>query len=172
MKPKVIDKMRRMLIEVLFFSIIIPSIMVLGFLTLSYSDQSYIRDISPNVIFWPFVLIFLLIYATPAYLALFLVKKVATFSKMELIADAVTHIFWLTSIPLHAMGYGYYAISQQPGNKIENDKKRMFISNALSIVFILALQVRQIPNAVFAVISISILLSVIVIIVGKARKSD
>jgi hypothetical protein len=73
-------------------------------------------------------------------------------------------------MPLDIMGFGYYAIIKAGG--MEGEKSRTFVSNAISLAFILALQLRQIPNAVIAVVSISILLSIVVIIVGNVRKSD
>lgn len=158
-------------IEFMLLNFIIPLTLALGFMSLSLPDRNYVLEITVSIPILGYLLFFFIIYyATPAYVIVFLIKKAAEFFKLKNASKRINDAYSLSSIPigLLAFGFAFFYIKIRNLKKIDNS--RTAVSNLLSLILIASLQARIFLDVLYLAAVSSIVFFIVGTTIVELRK--
>jgi len=90
--------------------LLMPALLIIVFTT-SANDMAYLNGIQGSIpILGPLIMLFVLFYATPAYIYIAVISKLASFIKIELFSEAVGDLEKAVSMPLVLLSAGFSAV--------------------------------------------------------------
>lgn len=152
---------------------VIPLSLALGFMSLSLPVRTYTLEIATGIpIFGYLLFIFIIYYATPAYLIVFLIKKASDFFKFDGISKSLESGYAITSIPIGMLAFGFAFLYMKLRDVKKIDTARTVASNLISIVLIAALQARMFMDALTIIAFASVVFFFTGSTIDSMRKID
>lgn len=143
-------------IEFFVLNFVIPLSLALGFMSLSPPVRTYTLEIANSIPIIGYLLfIFIIYYATPAYLIVFLIKMASDFFKFEGISKSLESGYAITSIPIGLLAFGFAFLYMKLRDRKKIDAARTSASNLISILLIAALQARMFMEALMIIMAAS-----------------
>jgi len=141
-------------LSMLVMTIVFIIAMIIALFTMSKGDIAYInsfKDTLPEEKLVTYlaiiIIIFIIVYGTPAYILIVLLSKIANFLKIGLVAKAMATLENIASIPLYLLSHGFCSIYFD-WNNIQSEEERRsirtFITNIAGIIVMFSFQLRLI----------------------------
>jgi len=147
------DKETENLLSMLVMTIVFIIAMIIALFTMSKGDIAYINSFKDTLPYLAIIIIiFIIVYGTPAYILIVLLSKIANFLKIGLVGKAMATLENIASIPLYLLSHGFCSIYFD-WNKIQSEEERRsirtLITNIAGIIVMFSFQLRLIYPVIF-----------------------
>jgi hypothetical protein len=142
------DKETENKLSMLVMTIVFIIAIIIALFTMSKEDIAYINSFKDTLPYLAIIIIiFIIVYGTPAYILIVLLSKIANFLKIGLVGKAMATLENIASIPLYLLSHGFCSIYFD-WNKIQSEEERRsirtLITNIAGIIVMFSFQLRLI----------------------------